>query len=216
MSQTDYIFNSKSKKNLLEFFRHQTTAEYGGYQLFDGTRSHLLHNPEELTELIFLLKNHEKIKQKKIQNFLEVGFNSGKLNTVLNKFFNFKHIVAIDNFSADISSTDLMANLRRKNLTLLCGNSHNEEILDIVKKFSPFDLILIDASHEYDDVKTDLKNFNKLLSKHGIMVAHDIHSNQHLGVNKAWNEFKNQKIFKTKEIVNKKYFFICGYGVVFS
>jgi len=215
-----YVFSDlktkQEKKNLTEFFRHQTTAEYGGYQMFDGTRSHLLHNPEELSNFIFFLKHYEKKKRKKIRNFLEIGFNAGKLNTILNKFFNFEQIVAIDNFSADTSSTDLMANLRRKNLVLICGNSDKKETLQTIKKFQPFDLIFVDASHEYEDVKKDLNNYYKMLSVHGILAAHDIHSLEYPGVNKAWNEFKHQNNFIFKEIVYNKYYFVCGVGLAFN
>ena len=212
-----YVFGGlktkKEKKDLTEFFRHETTAEYGGYQMFDGTRTHLMHNPEELSDFIYFLKSYEKKKRKKIRNFLEIGFNSGKVNTVLNKFFNFEQIVAVDNFTADISSTDLMANLRRKNLTLICGNSDKKEILRIIKKFQPFDLIFVDANHEYVGTKKDLSNYCTMLSDHGILAVHDIHSLEYSGVNKAWNEFKLQNNFMFKEIVNKKYYFVCGVGL---
>jgi len=212
-----YVFGGlktkKEKKDLTEFFRHETTAEYGGYQMFDGTRTHLMHNPEELSDFIYFLKSYEKKKRKKIRNFLEIGFNSGKVNTVLNKFFNFEQIVAVDNFTADISSTDLMANLRRKNLTLICGNSDKKETLRIIKKFQPFDLIFVDANHEYVGTKKDLSNYCTMLSDHGILTAHDIHSLEYPGVNKAWNEFKLQNNFMFKEIVNKKYYFVCGVGL---
>jgi|TARA_B100000949_G_C14267769_1_gene445855 hypothetical protein len=212
-----YVFGGlktkKEKKDLTEFFRHETTAEYGGYQMFDGTRTHLMHNPEELSDFIYFLKSYEKKKRKKIRNFLEIGFNSGKVNTVLNKFFNFEQIVAVDNFTADISSTDLMANLRRKNLTLICGNSDKKETLRIIKKFQPFDLIFVDANHEYVGTKKDLSNYCTMLSDHGILAVHDIHSLEYSGVNKAWNEFKLQNNFMFKEIVNKKYYFVCGVGL---
>jgi hypothetical protein len=212
-----YVFGGlktkKEKKDLTEFFRHETTAEYGGYQMFDGTRTHLMHNPEELSDFIYFLKSYEKKKRKKIRNFLEIGFNSGKVNTVLNKFFNFEQIVAVDNFTADISSTDLMANLRRKNLTLICGNSDKKETLRIIKKFQPFDLIFVDANHEYMGTKKDLSNYCTMLSDHGILAVHDIHSLEYPGVNRAWNEFKLQNNFMFKEIVNKKYYFVCGVGL---
>jgi len=38
-------------------------------------------------------------------------------------------------------------------------------------------------------------------------VAHDIHSLEFPGVNKAWSEFKRQNNFRYKEFVNKKYFY---------
>ena len=212
-----YVFGDlktkKEKERLTEFFRHQTNAEFGGYRLFDGTRSHIMHNPEELSDLIFFLKNYEKKVKRKFRNFLEIGFSSGKVNTILNKFFNFEQIVAIDNFTADMSSADLLANLRRKNLVLICGDSDKKEILQIIKKFQPFDIVFVDASHEYEDVKKDLSNYCKMLSDYGVLVTHDIHSLEYSGVNKAWNEFKRENNFIFKEFVCKKYYFVCCVGL---
>lgn len=212
-----YVFKDlktkKEKHNLREFLRHQTNAEYGGYRMFDGTRSHLMHNPNELSDLIFFLKEYEKIKRKKISNFLEIGFNSGILNTILNKFFKFEQIVVIDTFTYEISSTDLLANLKRKNLVLVCGSSNKKENLQTIKKFQPYDLIFVDGSHEYNDVKKDLNNYSKMLSDDGILVVHDIHSLEFPGVNKAWSEFKRQNNFSYKEFVNRKYFYVCGVGL---
>ena len=217
MKMDKYIFKDlktkKEKQNLREFLRHQTNAEYGGYRMFDGTRSHLMHNPNELSDLIFFLKEYEKIKRKKISNFLEIGFNSGILNTILNKSFKFEQIVAIDTFTSEISSTDLLANLKRKNLVLVCGSSNKKENLQTIKKFQPYDLIFVDGSHEYNDVKKDLNNYCKMLSDDGILVAHDIHSLEFPGVNKAWSEFKRQNNFRYKEFVNRKYFYVCGVGL---
>ena len=217
MKMDKYIFKDlktkKEKQNLREFLRHQTNAEYGGYRMFDGTRSHLMHNPNELSDLIFFLKEYEKVKRKKISNFLEIGFNSGILNTILNKSFKFEQIVAIDTFTSEISSTDLLANLKRKNLVLVCGSSNKKENLQTIKKFQPYDLIFVDGSHEYNDVKKDLNNYCKMLSDDGILVAHDIHSLEFPGVNKAWSEFKRQNNFSYKEFVNRKYFYVCGVGL---
>jgi len=217
MKMDKYVFRDlktkKEKNDLREFLRHQTNAEYGGYRMFDGTRSHLMHNPNELSDLIFFLKEYEKIKRKKISNFLEIGFNSGILNTILNKFFKFEQIVVIDTFTYEISSTDLLANLKRKNLVLVCGSSNKKENLQTIKKFQPYDLIFVDGSHEYNDVKKDLNNYCKMLSDDGILVAHDIHSLEFPGVNKAWSEFKRQNNFSYKEFVNKKYFYVCGVGL---
>lgn len=218
MKLNNYAFNQIRSKNdvkkFTEFLRHQTTAEYGGYQIFDGTRSHLLHNPEELAEFIYFLTIHQK--KYKLEKYLEIGYSTGINNTILNKFFNFKQIVAVDNFSADISSDSLLANLRRKSLTLVCGNSDSKLVLNTVKEYGKFDLIFVDGSHEYKDVKRDLENYSKLLSKNGILAVHDIHGIEYPGVNKAWMEFKKNKKFTFKEIVNKKYYFICGVGLAFN
>ena len=216
MKQTNYAFRElitkKDKEDFLEFLKHQTTAEYGGYQIFDGTRSHLLHIPEELLDLILFLKAHEKKCDKKIKKFLEIGYSTGKTNTILNKFFNFEQIVAIDNFSAHISTDDLWANLSRKNLVLISGNSNETNMINLAKKFKPFDLIFIDGSHEYKDVKNDLQTYSKMLSENGVLVAHDIHQ-ENMGVKKAWTEFKSSTNYEYTEIFYKKSFFHCGVGI---
>jgi len=213
----EYIFKDlktkKEKNDLIDFLKYQTTAEYGGNQIFDGTRSHIMHNPEELSEFIYFLKNYEKKKKRKIKSYLEIGYSSGKVNTILNKFFNFERITAVDNFMSDMSSTDLLANLRRKNLTLICGNSNDKKTLEIVKNSKSYDLIFIDGSHEYVDAKNDLNNFYNMLSDFGVLAVHDIHSNEYPGVNKAWKEFKEKRNFEFKEISHKKYFFNCGMGL---
>ena len=218
MKAKNYAFKELKDKNdkedFVEFLRHQTTAEYGGNQIFDGRRSHLMHIPEELADFIFFLKQHEKKLAKKIKNFLEIGFSSGKTNTILNKFFNFEQIVAVDNFSAHISTNDLWANLMRKKLVLISGNSDEKKIISTVEKFQPFDLIFIDGSHEYKDVKNDLTIYSKFLSKNGVLAIHDLHNNDYPDVSKAWNEFKIKNKFHFKEFVCKKYFFICGIGLV--
>ena len=218
MNSKSYAFkelkNENDKEDFVEFLRHQTNAEYGGHQIFDGRRSHLLHIPEELADFIFFLKQHEKKSGKKIKKFLEIGFSSGKTNTILNKFFNFEQIVAVDNFTAHISTNDLWANLMRKKLVLISGNSDEKKIISTVEKFQPFDLIFIDGSHEYKDVKNDLTVYSKFLSENGILAVHDLHNNDYPGVSKAWNEFKIKNKFHFKEFVCKDYFFICGIGLV--
>ena len=63
-----FSFNIKYKKELIEFFKANTTIENGGYKIFDNTYNDLLQDPKELCELIFFLK-----KLKKRDSFLEIG-----------------------------------------------------------------------------------------------------------------------------------------------
>ena len=211
-----YIFRNintnKEKKSFREFLRHQTNSEYGGYKIYDGSRNHLLQIPEELSDLIFFLNNFQK-KNIAFKNFLEIGFASGRTNTIFNRFFKFKQIVAIDNFARDINTNDLFANMQRKNLTLLCGNSNSKEIKKNLQKYSPFDLILIDGSHEYKDVINDINNSINLINSKGVIIMHDIYNNEYPGVEKAWKYLKESKKFSFKEIVYKKYYFNCGFGI---
>ena len=211
-----YIFKSintkKEKKSFKEFLRHQTNSEYGGYKIYDGSRNHLLQIPEELSELVFFLNKFQK-KKSNFKSFLEIGFASGKTNTIFNRFFKFNQIVAVDNFACDINANDLFANVQRKKLILLCGSSSSKEIKNNLKKFSPFDLILIDGSHEYKDVINDINISTNLINNKGIIVMHDIYNKEYPGVGKAWSTLKKNKKFSFKEIVCKKYYFNCGFGI---
>ena len=42
---------------------------------------------------------------------------------------------------------------------------------------------------------------------------HDIYNNEYPGVEKAWKYLKKNKKFSFKEIVCKKYYFNCGFGI---
>lgn len=52
---------------------------------------------------------------------------------------------------------------------------------------SPVDLIFLDGSHEYEDVKWECENYSKLVKVGGILSGHDY--NIFEGVNKAVDEF---------------------------
>jgi len=52
-----------------------------------------------------------------------------------------------------------------------------------------FDLIYIDASHLYEDVKTDLNQWSKKLIDGGILAGHDYIKNKDFGVIQAVDEF---------------------------
>ena len=59
--------NKNYYKKLVGFLRDNTTVETGGNKIFDGTFKDLLHIPEELADLIFFLKKHEK------KNIIKIG-----------------------------------------------------------------------------------------------------------------------------------------------
>ena len=212
---TEFNFTKKYFFRLLNFLKDNTTIETGGNRIFDGSYKHLLHIPEELAQLIIFLKKDEKIKKRKIKKYLEIGFNHGIANTILNKFFEFSEIVAVEIFGAHIIGQTLLANLRFKNLVIIASDSKSKDTIERVKKFEKFDLIFIDADHSYDAVKNDFKNYLPMLSKKGVMVMHDINF-FNTGSKKFWDELKknkNQK-FKFNEIICKKYKFTYGLGII--
>lgn len=56
----------------------------------------------------------------------------------------------------------------------------------------PVDLVFLDGSHDYEDVKWELENYCNLVNPGGILAGHDWDIFE--GVNKAVNEFANNTI----------------------
>ena len=202
------------KNDLIEFFKHQTNIEIGGYRMYDGTRLHMMQSPWELADFIFALKKHEIDNNFRIKNFLDVGFSSGQNNSVLNKFFNFENIVALDNFSSHINTDALFANLQHKNLTLAIGDSTSSRIIDIVKKLGKYDLIFIDANHTYEYVKKDFENFKPFLEKGGVIGFHDVDCPDWMGINKFWKELEATGEYNMQSFIEKGYKLQYGIGML--
>lgn len=209
-----FNFTDEYKAEVIEFIQHNTNAEIGGYRIFDGTKTHLMQNPYELTDFIFELKKYEKESVKKLCKFLEIGFASGINNTILNKFFNFKEIVAIDLFTSELNGYTLKANLMHKNLTLISGDSTSERVIEIVKKLGPYDLVFIDANHNYEHVRKDFHNYKQFLNKEGVIAFHDIDCPDWPGINKFWNELKQTGKYEQKEFICRDYLLQYGIGML--
>jgi len=60
-----------------------------------------------------------------------------------------------------------------------------------------FDVVYIDGNHDYDYVKKDILNYQKLVKPNGFITGHD-YNNGHVGVEKAVDEYlgKPQMIFR--------------------
>lgn len=73
-----------------------------------------------------------------------------------------------------------------ENVKFLKGYSHSQ-LQNIPNEY--LDLVYIDASHEYEDVKKDLSISFTKVKKHGFICGHDYEINRFPGVVKAVNEF---------------------------
>ena len=209
-------FNSSDeyREELAEFIKHNTNAEIGGHRIYDGIGTHLMQNPYELADFVFALKKHEKDTGRKLSRFLEVGFSAGINNTIMNKFFNFDEIVGIDFFGSQINGHTLKANLMRKNLTLVCGDSTSERVINIVKALGGYDFIFIDANHAYEYVKKDFFNYKQFLNEGGVIGLHDVDCPDWPGINKFWNELKKTGEYHQQEFVCRDYLLQYGIGML--
>jgi hypothetical protein len=207
-------FSEEYREELIEFIKHNANAEIGGYRIYDGIGTHLMQNPYELSDFIIALKKHEENIGSKLSRFLEVGFSSGINNTLLNKFFKFDEIVGVDFMGSQVNGFTLKGHLMHKNLTLVCGDSTSQRVLDIVGKLGKYDLIFIDANHTYEYVKKDFNNYKEFLNDNGVIAFHDIDCPDWPGINKFWNEMKETGLYNQQEFVCRDYPIQYGIGMV--
>ncbi len=215
----EYLYNrfeltEEYKNDIIEMLRYNTNVEIGGHRIFDGQRTHLMQSPWELADFIFELKKHEINTGHKLSSFLEVGFSSGINNSVLNKFFNFKHIVGLDYFASSINADCLLGNMIYKNLTLICGNTQSSYVIDLANKLGPYDLIFIDAEHTYEGIKADFNNYLPMLSDNGVIGFHDVECPDWPGINKFWNELESTNKYNMKKFVKKGFLLQYGIGML--
>lgn len=204
----------ESRADLLEFLRHQANLEWGGYRLYDGSQTHIHQNPWELTDFIFHLIEHEETSPEPLNKFLTIGYLDGATDTLLNKVFSFQEIVGVDTFQEFGNGDFLRANLKYKNLTLICGDSTSQRVKRLMKMMGPYDLIFIDANHEYELVKQDFENSLQMLSSHGIITLHDVYAPTAPGVQKLWKEINEAEEFDLKSFYYPDVPMKTGIGVV--
>ena len=209
-----FEFTDEYKQELIEFIRHNTNVEIGGYRMWDGIRTHLMQSPWELADFVFALKKHENDTGYKIRRFLEVGFSSGQNNSILNKFFNFDHIVGLDLFNSNTNGSSLQGNMQHKNLVLVTGDSTSKRVIDLVNKMGPYDLIFIDANHTYEFVKKDFENFHPFLEKGGVIGFHDIDCPDWIGINKFWKELEASGMYNMQAFVESGHLLQYGIGML--
>lgn len=77
---------------------------------------------------------------------------------------------------------------RYKHLRLFSDDAYSQLILS--KEM--FDFVFIDGFHDYNQVKKDLYNYDKLIRKGGVIACHDYNHSGYPGVAKAIDEFSNE------------------------
>lgn len=155
----------------------------------DRVGSYTCNGQNKLLGLDELLNAHMTQARGKI---LEIGSYRG-VSTSLLAFY------ADTVVSVDIEITEELRSLSQRlgNIELLCGRS--EECIPILKDNS-FDLIYIDAAHDYDSVKKDIALSLPKLKKDGVISGHDYNRDNHPGVVAAVEEFANMGILRDIQV----------------
>ena len=125
-------------------------------------------NSDELAALIYtILETGEPIK-----TYLELGAAAGGSVYLMNHFFAPDKLVLVDDGQhprAWMRKTILQG----LSYTTINGLSFTEEVIETAAKFSPYDLIFVDADHTYPSVRADVTLYLPLLRPGGFMALHD-------------------------------------------
>lgn len=149
----------------------------------------------------------EFIKEKKCENFIEIGtYDGGTFYTLANICTGIK--ISIDNSGGHYGVGEERKNQRNKDLssifsgtTFIEGDSHCtsvQEELTMLLGSNKVDLLFIDGDHTYEGAKKDYEFYRKFVKEDGYIVFHDIidtelHRNHKCRVDLLWNELIGEK-----------------------
>ena len=113
-------------------------------------------------------------------NYLEIGTFEGRSAVYISQLRNCSNITCVDSFKGSDEHKSIEINLVYKNFKKNLGKIKKK--ISFIKKSSDnfflknnkkFDVIYIDGSHFYKDVKKDLNNSIKCLNRNGILICDD-------------------------------------------
>lgn len=136
----------------------------------------------------------ELIKKFNIKSFVEVGACGCQLSeTILFEFPDVKVFSVDITFSKNMTRAGQRIKAPIADLSKEFGNRFRAIELPSLEAANEFadgslDMVYIDASHYYDDVKDDIITWRKKLRHKGILSGHDYNHGQNPGVKKAVDE----------------------------
>jgi len=146
----------------------------------------------------------------KDKDVLEVGSYKGKSTVCIASTAN--SVITVDTFRA-LGDGQKQSNSLTTIVPFLENISEFNNIITIIGesvkvskdiKDNSKDIIFIDASHEYEDVKVDIRVWEPKLKKGGYMLFHDYSYDSIDGVVKAVDEWKKpEKVIKSIAVVKK-------------
>ena len=161
------------------------------------------------------------LSSKRDINYLEIGSFEGRSAVFVGELKNVKEITCVDTFEGSDEHKSIDFNLVYKNCyeNLQRSNAETTLIKDKSNIFfsqnkNKFNVIYIDGSHFYEDVKKDFINAMKFLEKDGILICDDflwfyyyeLKDNPIIAIIECYNKFKDdlEVLFLNHQIIFKK------------
>ncbi len=170
-----------------------------------GVNVETAQDPFELERLLHL------VAEKGPRRILEIGVWHG--GTLWHWLQLGQAVVAVDDTMFEADDWQAWADACDAELSLLQGDSHHETIVEAVRAAGPYDLVFIDAAHDYQSVRTDWENYGDMVADDGLVVFHDIQPRDGYGVSDLWAELAPGRC--TAEFWGGTPAY-CGIGVIFT
>ncbi len=145
------------------------------------------------------------------RRILEIGVWHG--GTLWHWLQSGRTVVGVDDTMYDADDWRSWADTAGAELTLIQGDSRDGIVIARVAEHAPFDLLFIDAAHDYASVRADWLNFRTLVAPGGLVVFHDIAPRLDYGVSELWAQIKSDA--RTIEIHAGTPGY-CGIGVLWT
>lgn len=135
----------------------------------------------------FCLLLYELTLESNAQNVLELGSRQMQSGRSFLSALHEKHSGLLTAVDLGDRSERINEDMK-KYLRMVVGNTHDEKIQKQVAD-RLYDILLIDAGHDYEDVKQDYFDYENLVKPGGLIIFHDV-ANDNCGVPRFWNELK--------------------------
>ena len=202
-------------RKALKFYEIPTDLEFKwGHNKDMMTIMRHFDNPQQPWELAQMLK----IVAGK-RSLLEIGSSfGGTLRRMASVMPKGSLIVSVDlpcdETPKALNPLDTLKDVCRKiglmggNVELFVGDSHDEETVAAVRKYTPFEFGFIDGDHSYAGVKADWENYGPMC---GIVGFHDIAGT--LGCADLWRELKTSGQYVSEEFIHPES--TLGIGIIY-
>lgn len=198
-------FRNKNEEELIEWIRNDIGSNNN-----DHFKTNVDNNlevqqvPEEYSKLLVFLR------EQKAETYLEVGVGKGgsfMLNTLIQPNLKVSHAVDLCTYHLN-QDVDIKEKIQYLNTaTSIDAKFFNMSSDDFyARNMNTYDIIFVDADHNYSGVSRDTFNALKIINKGGYIILHDIAGCE--GVKRVWEEMKQY------QYTSFVYSTTCGIGIL--
>ena len=126
---------------------------------------------------IYLNEYEDKLRkyQELPIKFFEIGILNGGSLEIFSKYFTKAELI----LGCDIDAKCNELHYEQKNIKVIIGDINEEKIKNQIIKYSEFDIIIDDGSHNSDDIVRSFCNYFNHLKDNGLFIIEDLHCSYH-------------------------------------